>query len=188
MSVKPTKKKAKPATTTAGGRLRHLAVHEGKNILHFNPQRIEIIKGHNPRNFDTPQMRKRLDELNLSIAASGVLNPVCVLYDNVDRRAFLMDGETRLRACLELQAEGASDILIPGFQLTEPDVAKRTLHLLQANSCCPLTQLECGEGYKSLLNSNDSKWTVPDIAQKVGKTIRYVEEALELFDVGLQQR
>jgi ParB-like chromosome segregation protein Spo0J len=117
MSVKPTKKKTKPATTETDPRLRDLAGPGGTDVLLFEPRAILVDKNHNPRNFDTPEMRKRLKEIKASIAASGVLTPLSIRFDKAENRAVLLDGETRLRACLELQAEGIDIKLIPCIQV-----------------------------------------------------------------------
>jgi hypothetical protein len=67
-------------TSRAVTRLRDLAEPGGSDVLRFNPENIEIEAGHNPRNFDTPEMRARLDEIKTSIAASGVHLPLMVAF------------------------------------------------------------------------------------------------------------
>jgi ParB/RepB/Spo0J family partition protein len=164
-------------TARAATRLRDLAEPGGSDVLRFNPEKIEVEPGHNPRNFDTPEMRARLDELKTSIAASGVHLPLMVRFDA--GRAILVDGETRLRACLELIAEGTRIRTVPVISVKGADEEQRIMLALTANTGRPLTQVESGHAFQRLIGHG---WTPTDIAAKIGVSKRYVDEALELFD------
>lgn len=164
-------------TTAAPTRLRDLAEKGGQDLLRFNPLNIEVEPGHNARIFDTPQMRERLDELKASIALVGVMQPLRVRYDG--GRCVLVDGESRLRACLELITEGIEILSVPVMQVKGGNEMQRILDSLISNTGRPLSQVESGTAFQRLVNLGCAP---EDIAAKVGQSLRYVNDALQLFD------
>jgi ParB/RepB/Spo0J family partition protein len=144
----------------------------------MDPASILVEKNHNPRIFDTPRMREKINELKTSIAAHGVLVPLLVRYDA--GTCILVDGETRLRAVNELNAEAPGTVFsVPVMSVKANDEAERLRLSLTANTGEPLTQLENGQAFSRLIGLG---WTNTDIAHKIGYTERYVNDALSLFD------
>jgi ParB/RepB/Spo0J family partition protein len=166
------------AKTVQPTRLRDIALPGGFDVLKMSPDQIIVEKLHNPRLFDTPRMIEKIAEMKTSIAAHGVLVPLLVRYDA--GTCVLVDGETRLRAVRELNDETPGMIFsVPVMSVKANDEAERLRISLTANTGEPLTQLEHGQAFTRLVGLG---WTAVDIAQKIGYTERYVNDALSLFD------
>lgn len=156
-------------------RLREIASGR-RDALNVDPKLIKIEASFNPRQYTLYENREHLDELKRSIAHVGVLVPLLVRWDG--EQAILIDGECRLRACLELIKEGIDIKTVPVLQ-ESGDEAHRLLIAISANKGKPLTLLEAGGAYKRLLAFG---WTVGDIGQKTGFSNRHVQDALDLID------
>jgi ParB-like chromosome segregation protein Spo0J len=180
MYTKPTTKTDEEPESTGAAKLSDIVEPGGRRI---KPSLILVEPNHNPRKFDTPEMREYMDGLKASIAACGVNLPITIRWDAAIGRAVLVDGETRLRCCLELAAEGSTVRTIPFVESKQAyDEAQRTMLALQANQGRPLTQVEAGSGFHRLVGHG---WSVTEICEKVGVTRRYCEEALEIFNAPL---
>ena len=97
-------------------RLRDLKV-SARDQLMIDPRIIVTDDGHNPRNYNLPENHAHLDALTVSIRENGTLVPLLVRYDAARRAAILVDGECRLRANLELIAEGVEIETVPTIQV-----------------------------------------------------------------------
>ena len=111
-----------------------------KDSIVIDPRLIVIEEGHNPRNFSLPENRAHLDELKASIAEHGVLAPLWVRWEASTKQPVLVDGETRLRATLELIAEGVDIKSVPTIQVSAANEADRLVLALTANTGKPLSQ------------------------------------------------
>jgi ParB/RepB/Spo0J family partition protein len=159
-------------------RLRDLKLSARDQFI-FDPQSIHIEQGHNPRNYKLPENRAHLDELKISIKDQGVLVPILVRYDAGERVAVLVDGECRLRAVLELIAEGAEIPGIPAIQVPGTNEIERLVIALTANTGKPLSKWESGAAFTRLIRFG---MEIPTIAKKLGYTERFVKESMELTD------
>jgi ParB/RepB/Spo0J family partition protein len=159
-------------------RLRDLKV-SARDQLMLDPHIIRIDKDHNPRDYTLPENREHLDALKVSIAERGTLQPLLVRYDPETQSAILVDGECRLRANLELIKEGLEIKAIPTIQVDGGNEADRLITALTANTGKPLSQWEVGKSVKKLVAFG---WTVDGIASHMGKSRRYIADALELSD------
>lgn len=158
-------------------RLRDLGTGGGKREVFFlEPNKIVIKPGHNPRRFDTPEMRLRLDSLKQSIKAQGILNAVAVNFTASTGTATLVDGETRTRACHELEAEGWGG-RIPVYQDDSRTDEERLLRALIANDSKRLEAVEYGDAFRRFVRWG---WSVERIAQEVAVEVRFVNECLTL--------
>ena len=161
-----------------GARLRDIA--DGRrDALNIDPSLIRIEKGFNPRQYGLGENREHLDALKLSIAAMGVKVPLLVRWDTGSEQAILIDGECRLRACLELIKEGVEIKTVPVLQEAGGNEADRLLLAITTNTGKPLSLMESGIAFRRLVGYG---WKNEDIALKTGHTARYVTEALELSD------
>src|ERR1017187_4030838 len=169
MYNKPTTTEEEPESAGTAKRLSDIVEPGGRRI---KPSLILVEKDHNPRNFDTPEMREHMNGMKASIAACGVNLPITIRWDAAIGRAVLVDGETRLRCCLELVDEGSTVRTIPFIESKQAyDEAQRTMLALQANQGRPLTQVEAGHGFHRLVGHG---WSVSEISEKVGVSRRYV--------------
>lgn len=159
-------------------RLRDLKT-SAKDQLMIDPRLIQIEDGHNPRNYNLPDNRAHLDELKGSIREQGVLNPLMLRYDAGKKAGIVVDGECRLRAVLELIAEGTQIDAVPCIQVPGGNEAERLVIALTANTGKPLSKWECGIAFQKLERFG---WTADKIAKKMGYTERFVKEAVELSD------
>jgi hypothetical protein len=149
----------------------------------ISPFDIIVEEGLNPRDFSTPESIEHIATLKAQIIADkGVQQPLWVRFDATRKKAVLIDGECRLRAVLELIAEGHDIVGIPVIQKSGKVVetlADRIAMALSANEHLFLSQIEVGGTYLKLQGFG---WSVAKIAARVGKKERFVEEAITLAD------
>lgn len=152
-----------------------------RDVFFIDPKLIKIEKGFNPRQYDLFENRQHLDELKRSIVEVGVLVPLMVRWDG--EQAILIDGECRLRSCLELIKEGIEIKAVPVLQETTGDEAQRLLLAISANKGKPLSLLEAGGAYKRLVAYG---WGIPQIAARVGVSNRLVQDAIGLHEAPIE--
>lgn len=150
-----------------------------RDQLMIDPRKIHVESGHNPRNYLLPENRAHLDELKASIKVNGTINPLLVRWDAAEHRAVLVDGECRLRANLELIEDGSEIEAVPTIQVPGTNEADRLVTALTANTGKPLSKWEIGTAFQRLINWG---WSAQKIADKMGYSLRYVSESLELSD------
>ena len=173
-----------PATETVSepaknvNRLRDLKT-SARDQLMIDPRIILVDDGHNPRRYDLPENHAHLDELKKSIRENGTLVPLLVRYDAERKAAVLVDGECRLRANLELIAEGVEIDTVPTIQVPGGNESDRLLTAISANTGKPLSKWELGGAFRRLYNFG---WSEEKIAKKTGYTENFVNEAMELAD------
>jgi ParB/RepB/Spo0J family partition protein len=142
-----------------------------------------VEEGHNPRNYSLAENRAHLDELKRSIAQIGVQIPLLVRFDvpseGEKKTAIVIDGECRLRAVLELIAEGMEIRSIPVMQYEGKSETERLLLAITANTGKPLSKWELGDAFRRLLRFG---WSESDVSKKTGYNARFVAEAVELAD------
>lgn len=146
------------------------------DLLNLPPNVIHIEEGFNYRNFKLRQNKEHLAEIKESIRVNGVMEPLWVRFDTENRVPVLIDGETRLKAVLELIAEGMEIKSVPCIQKKGSPADILLLSLL-SNTGKPPSQWEVGTAYQRLVNFG---WTEEDIATKMGQKPAYVKAALAL--------
>ena len=132
-------------------------VGQRRDYQMINPHDIEIEDGFNPRRYDLPENRAHLDELKVSIAEIGLIQPLIVRLNRETGKAVILDGECRWRAIMELIAEGHPvlvDADIPCFPAPagSNDEASRLLTAITANTGKPLSKWELGGAFQKLYN------------------------------------
>lgn len=150
-----------------------------RDSIWLDPRIIVIEPDHNPRNFNLPENRAAIDALKASIRIHGTLQPLWVRFDSATRQAVLVDGETRLRANLELIEEGVEIDSIPTIQVSANNEADRLILSLTANTGKPLSQWESGVAYLKLRNFG---WSDEKIAERMGQTVHFIKRAIDLSD------
>jgi ParB/RepB/Spo0J family partition protein len=127
--------------------------------------------------------RKRFDEAQLaeltdSVKRHDVLQPILLRPNGKEGHYELVAGERRFRAA---KAAGLVDIPATVRELSDTDVLEiQVVENLQRED---LHELEEAEGYEKLLkctHANGEKYTVEEIAAKVGKSRSYVFARLKL--------
>lgn len=159
-------------------RLRDLKV-SARDQLMIDPRIIVIDDGHNPRNYNLPENHAHLDALKVSIRENGTLVPLLVRYDAARRAAILVDGECRLRANLELIAEGVEIETVPTIQVPGGNEQDRLVTAITANTGKPLSKWELGGAFQRLYNHG---WDETKIATRTGYSLKFITEARELAD------
>ena len=159
-------------------RLRDLKI-SARDQLMLDPRTIIIEKGYNPRNYRLPENHAHLDSLKESIRAVGVLQPLLVRFDPQEKAAVLVDGECRLKAVLELIEAGVEIESVPTIQVPGNNAADRLVLTLTANTGKPLSKWEAGGAFRRFVSYG---WEKEKIAEKLGFSLRYITEALELAD------
>lgn len=159
-------------------RLRDLKL-SARDQLMLDPRTIQIEDGHNPRDYELPENRSHLDWLKANIRENGTLQPLLVRYDAGLKAAVLVDGECRLRANLELIAEGVEIAAVPTIQVPGNNKADRLLTAVTANTGKPLSKWELGAAFRRFRQFG---WDDISISKRTGCSTRFVSEALELDD------
>src|SRR5260370_14615723 len=165
------------ATATKTNSLRDYGTRT--DMYKVDPRIVEIEQGHNPRNYDLPENRAHLDELKASIAIDGVRLPISVRQEKATGKVILVDGECRIRACLELIADGTDIKTVPAIVVPGGNEKERLYFSLTANTGKPLSTWECGTAFQRLINFGD---TSESVSKRLGYSLRFVNEALELAD------
>lgn len=150
-----------------------------RDSIWLDPRIVVIEEGHNPRNFNLPENRAHLDALKASIKVHGTLQPLLVRFESSTRQAVLVDGESRLRANLELIEEGVEIESVPTIQVTATNEADRLILALTANTGKPLSQWETGMSFLKLRNFG---WSDEKIAERMGQTIAFIHRSIALSD------
>ena len=166
------------ASTKDVTRLRDLKT-SARDQLMIDPRIILVDDNFNPRDYTLPENHAHLDELKRSIRENGVLVPLLVRYDAARKAAVLNDGECRLRAVLELIAEGVEILTVPTIQVSGGNESDRLLIAITANTGKPLSKWELGNAFQRLYRFG---WDEPKIATKTGYVERFIREAMELAD------
>ena len=159
-------------------RLRDLRLSARDQFM-LDPRIIIVEDGHNPRDYTIPENRAHLDDLKSSIRENGTISPLWVRYDAERKAAVLVDGECRLRANLELIAEGIEIEAVPCIQVPGGNEPDRLLLAVVANQNKPLSELELGSAFRKLYSFG---WSEEKIAKKSGKTVGFIKRSMELAD------
>jgi len=144
------------------------------NALKIDPRLIQIEPGFNYRDYTLQSNLDHVAELKESIRENGVQDDLWVCLDG--GRIILMAGECRLRAVMELIAEGVDIKTVP-CQQKKGSPEQRLLLALLENTGKPPSIWEVGKGFQRLV---DFGWTEEQIARKMGQTVSYVKKALVL--------
>jgi ParB/RepB/Spo0J family partition protein len=169
-------------TPIAVNRLRDLK-QSARDQLMIDPRIIVVEDGFNCRDYTLQENREHLDELKKSIRANGTLVPLLVRWDAATKSAVLIDGECRLRANLELIAEGAEILAVPTIQVAGGNEAERLLTSITANTGKPLSKWELGTAFQRLYRFG---WEPETIATKTGYRQTFITEAMELADAPIE--
>lgn len=160
----------------AKGGLKSLA--EGRSdIYRVDPHKISVRLSWNGRDFNDPANIEHVNMLASSIKAIGVKEPLTVTWEN--GKAWLVDGECRLRAALQAIKEGAELKTIP--VKAEDRYANESDQLFSQvvrNSGKPFSAMERAKVFKRLL---DMGWKQQDIATKSGLSGSMVSQVLNLL-------
>jgi len=159
-------------------RLRDLKLSARDQFI-LDPRIISVEDSFNPRDYRLAENQQHLNEIKASIRENGVRVPILVRYDPATKKAVLVDGECRLRATLELIAEGVEIVGIPAIQSDGSSPAERLLTAIVCNTGKPLSKWESGTAYLRLRRFG---WDDVSIAKRTGNSIRFVTEAIELAD------
>lgn len=154
---------------------------EGRaDLYQVNPTLINIEEGFNVRDFESPRMLARIDELAQSIAKVGLKRALKVRMKN--GKLVLVDGECRLRAIIRAIEEYGAEIRTVKVELVDRAFsdAEAVLSIAVENDAYELTPLEKGTVYKRL---EAFGWSLADIAQSVGLTTVRVTQLIELTAV-----
>jgi hypothetical protein len=152
-------------------------------ITHFkvDPRIIKIEQGFNVRSkLDgqmSPARREYIDSLKKAKRAGATFPPLDVRVE--DGEVFLVDGENRLLADLELIKEG-DDIQSVECRQFRGNDADRVAHMVATGQQgLQLAPLESGHGYRRLVNWG---WPIQRIAAHVRKSDTHVEQCIMLAE------
>lgn len=149
-------------------------IGRGGEIFKFDPRMIKVVDGWNSRrDFSMVEFWKP------SIKDIGVQEPL-IVRKSTQGEIELVDGETRLRAVLELIAEGvdikAVPVIVEGSKVKEDVLLARSV---LANGGTPLKPSEEAGAFRRLINYG---WSEQQIADTFGKSISTVKNRLELIN------
>lgn len=154
------------------------ALAEGRSdAYNINPYSIVVKDGFNVRNFETPAMQTRVQELAQSIATRGLLKPLEIRMEGSD--PVLIDGETRLRAVFYAIEEMGVEITSVKILLVARGTsdADATMNLYTQNDGLALTPLQKGMVFKRLQRFG---WSLDRIAEESGLTAIRVGQLIDM--------
>ncbi|HYC00428.1 MAG TPA: ParB/RepB/Spo0J family partition protein [Candidatus Limnocylindrales bacterium] len=129
-----------------------------------------------------------LEDLKRSIEShKGVLVPM-LGRPGKKGRVEIVDGERRFRALQDLAkvtngeyGEAFRSALVVVRELTDGEVLE--IQLVSAIQRQDLTPLEEARGYRDLIKSNPSRYSAAYIADKIGRSEKYVHDRMKLLDL-----
>ncbi len=144
----------------------------------MDPRIIEIDPGFNSRDFSIAKNREHIDFLKASIVErKGIKTPLTVRLN--EGRVMLVDGECRLRAVMELIAEGHPIERVP-WQSEDRYIneADRLVDQVTRNSGKPFEPLELAHHCRRLEGFG---WSHGDIAKKLSLSQSYISHLFGLL-------
>ncbi len=136
-------------------------------FTYLDIHRIKIPMEQVRKHFDEQGM----DELIQSIKANGLIHPVVVREEN--KSIYLVSGERRLRACINLDFEQIPAI----FTDKNPDIISLIENLQRED----LTPFEEASAYHNL--KMKFRVTLSDLSRIVGKDYKYVSRIMKLVEL-----
>jgi len=154
------------------------SISEGRSDVHrVDPKMLHVKPSWNGRDFNDPDNIQHVEELALSIAEIGVKDPLTVVWD--EGKAWLVDGECRLRAALLAISRGAPLKTVPvRSEERGSNDADLLFSQIIRNKKQPFKQLELARICKRLL---DMGWQQQEIATKSGVTPARISQLLDLL-------
>jgi ParB-like chromosome segregation protein Spo0J len=159
--------------------LKELAVKRS-DIFFVPPQSLRVKEGLNARVADDPENKAHIEELAISIAEVGVMEPLTCF--RIGDEIYVSDGHCRLAATLIAIKRGAEIKAIP-VKTDERGTGEADRLLRQVLSGKAKTPFEQGIIYKRLIGFG---WTIATIAAKSGKSISHVNAALDLQEAPVE--
>lgn len=151
-----------------------------KGLPYFRPFDLKPMPSLNVRDFSFAENIEHVQAIKASIRQDGFMEtePLTIRPGSNDE-IWIVDGECRWRACMELIAEGFEpDMSIPCIQ--EPSKvndADRTLNMMKANSNKPFNPVEISLGVKRAISLGKSPQSV---AASLGKSASWVHQMMDL--------
>ena len=147
-----------------------------RDLMMIDPRDIKCEDGLNPRDFGAADNSEHVAFLKSSIRRDGVKVPLTVRLKGDE--VWLVDGESRLRAVLELVAEGESLLVPCQAEERHTSESQRVIDLVTRNTGKRFTPLELGHICKRLI---DYGWAQQKIAEDLGCSPGYVSHCLSLL-------
>jgi ParB family chromosome partitioning protein len=149
------------------------------DIYKIDPRALNVKPNWNERDYNDVENQEYIEKLALSIAKIGVKEPLTVIWEK--DKAWLTDGECRLRATLLAISRGAEIKTVPvKAEDRYGNDADRLFSQLIRNAGKPFTPLEQAKVFKRLL---DLGWEANDIAEKTGSSIGHIYQVLSLLNL-----
>jgi ParB family chromosome partitioning protein len=146
-----------------------------KDLFMIDPRLLREEDGWNVR-VNTPELQEHIEQLALSIAENGVLEPLTVYWDG--ETPVVTNGHCRRMATLLAISRGAEIAAVPvRVEERYSNEADRVLSMITRNSGKPLSMLEQAEVVKRLAAFG---WDKKKIASKAGKSVQHIENILVL--------
>jgi ParB/RepB/Spo0J family partition protein len=143
----------------------------------IDPRILKVKEGFNPRDLTSQENKEHIEELAISIAAVGVKQPLII--SNEEDGIYVVNGHCRLGATMLAIGRGANIITIPCIpeERYASEVDKHYASQI-TNMGKPLSQLEQGQLYKTLINMGE---TESAIAKRTGKSAMHINNCLALY-------
>lgn len=146
-----------------------------KDLFMVDPRLLREEDGWNVR-VNTPELQEHIEQLALSIAENGVLEPLTVYWDG--ETPVVTNGHCRRMATLLAISRGAEIAAVPvRVEERYSNEADRVSSMWNRNSTLPLSMLEKSEVVKRLASFG---WDKKRIAAKVGASVQYIENLFVL--------
>lgn len=148
------------------------------NMFLVAPEHLVEEPGFNLR-MERPDLEEYIESLTQHLMNGGTVPPLEVIYDPArPDEVPVRDGHCRRRAIFRAIERGMEIPFVQCVQFRGGNADQIVLMLTRGNSR-PLLPLEVAEGYLRLLRLN---FSATDIATRVGKTAKHVEQMLVLAE------
>lgn len=148
------------------------------------PEELNEEPSFNLRDIEKPEAQAHIDNLKQVFLEGEYIHPVIVRQDDYGR-LYLIDGHCRRRAALLAQQESGRPIRLMAVKFHGTPTEQITL-MLRSSEGLKLSPVEIGKGYRRLSMQG---LDIQDIARKVGKTYRHVDDMITLActDIRIQR-
>ncbi|CAN7782254.1 hypothetical protein LJR296_008097 [Cupriavidus necator] len=152
-----------------------------QTIFKLDPRIVKVRPGHNGR-IKNAGLRAHIDAMKVSMRTAGTaaFPPIDVEVD--DGEIFLVDGECRTTAAIELMDEGHDQLYLDARQFRGSE-DERIAHMLTSNQGRGFNGLELGHIYLRLRHCG---WSIQRICERNGKSDTHVQQMLVLAESPLE--
>lgn len=161
-------------------------------IIKVRPSMLAVESGFNVRGigldeteyWNLPHVVEHVNSIALAYKNGEHVPPIVVKFDKASQKALIRDGHHRKAALDKLQAEGIEIQYVKVMELSGDESSQQLLMLKSGNSL----ELSAVEKAEILHRLHSYGFEPQQIADKIGKSITYVQYMLKVYDLPIETK